>query len=450
MIYIITFKNKQDYIDLNNFDVLKTNKEFSYTFFSDYVLIRDKSKSSKQSNKDYEAFLLKELKLLKESRLEVNTLHEADSLLKQIMDYIENNNAYNLETLKIRLKNGLKEYIDFIKNTSFNTLQLTEVEFQQFFNNIHTSTRNAKHDKLKKMAISKRKEIDSLISENEQFTPKIYKEEEEEDTYNVVNDLFQVLQIKNNDSAFFTEQYFEAIDTTIPGYYTIQNYNEADNLIFQTHFYDYIMDDNELKNLFFEYLYILHKSKLHKIIQQNNGITYKSKEDEEKQIRKKLRQDYLNQFQKTTISQEEWISVKYKEYKKEKENQLKLDCIEYLKDKYKHNTKILQNINKNKQNFNDILTSKNTSMWFVQLQFDFVKDYENIGSIDKIKKSLKTIDYKDKTKDNCMASKQYFSDYWRETINNVDSNLNYLVHDDPRKLKRTFGDLKNYISSFFG
>jgi len=448
MIYIITFQNKQNYIDMNNFEILKTNKEFSYTFYPNCVLIRDKSNSTKHADTEYKKFLLDELKRLKETRTQVNILREADNILKQLMDFIQKNGVYNLETLKIRLKNTLKEYMNFIQVTSFDTLKLNEVEFKQLLNNIHTSTRNAKYDKLKKIALSRRKQIDLLVSANEQYTPKEY--EGEDGHQKVVDTLFRTFQIKNYESTFFTEQYFETIDTTIPGYYTIQNYNETDNLVFQTHFYDYIMDDKESKDLFFEYSYLLNKSKLHKIIQYNNNITYKSKEEEDKEIQKQLRQDYLNQLRTINISQEEWVSLKYREYKKETENQLKLKCIQYLNDKYKHNTKILQQINKNKQNFNDILTGKNTSMWFIHLQFDFVKDYENISSINKIKKSLKTIDDKDKTKDRCIASKRYFSDYWIDTINNVDSNLNYLVHDDPRKLKRTVGEFKNYIRSLLG
>ena len=97
MIYIITFQNKQDYIDLNQFALLKTNNAFSYTFHSNYVLIQDKTKSSDGVNLEYKSFLVEQLNILKESRTKLATLNEADTILKQLINMIESINSFNLE-----------------------------------------------------------------------------------------------------------------------------------------------------------------------------------------------------------------------------------------------------------------------------------------------------------------------------------------------------------------
>lgn len=407
-----------------------------------FILIIYWSQRNKKNRVDNNTYLEKQLDLLRGSKDKINILHQTINILNGIIDTISNKQQLTLEVKKNKLILELQDFIDYIKtNELYEELAITEETINKLKRNIIGGKTNSTYNTVELFINDKIKIIREKITQTEkQFIPSLEEYELNNQSFLKVKQIFDNLNISNQ-SKYFTSQYFETIDENITGYYNIVTRNSNKNIILQTHFFDDILDNPEYSDLFYDYIYVLYKPKLQKLI-RNDNIT---QEEEELNLNKQYKKEFLSINKRLSIREEDYIQNKKREYYEEKESKLKNDIIQYLKEQYAYNTKILQQINKSKKDYNNILTPKNTTIWYVQLQFDIEKTY-NINAIDKIQKPLKQIDSKDTYVENCNKSKQYFESSW---VNSIDNQFYNLVHDDPQKLKLHFQNFRTYLSNLF-
>lgn len=445
MIYIIVLKNSDTYINPNHFDKLKTNSNYSYTFYPEYVLVEDKRKSYDHQNK-HEQYILNRMKQYRTSKSKINRIQSLIETMNIILKTIESSNSYYLDTLKLKLKHDMTSIIDFPDKDIVYSIGLNETEINKMMKFIHHAKKYSKFslvvDTLMK-AIQNANQI--IIDQTIQITDadRIEFERINEEWQHVYS-IFRDLNIQNEKTKYYTSQYFEEIDETIEGYYTITDYDNRNDFIFQSHFFQKIMKDKEMIDLYYEYIYLLYEPLLNNIIYEKNGYSLKQEENEKIEYMKQLKKQFVQINRNIKISQEEWIRTKLNDYINEKTNKLKKEGIEYLKEIHAYNTKILQRINKSKPDYSNLLTNKNTTMWFIQLDFNFNIEQIEIKHIDKIKKKLNLIDTKDTHEEKCNKSSEYLNQSWTDKI---DENLNMLIHDDPHKIKSVFSDFKSYLYS---
>lgn len=439
MNYLIIFKNDDGYLNLNNFEKLKTKKEYEYNFASNYLLITNKNKKENSEKNNY---IKNQLKLFKGSKDKINVFYQTINILNGIISSLSNTQLFSLEIKKNKLTIGLQDFIDYTKtNDLYEELGITEDIISLLKQTIINGRNNSKYEKLESFVNDNIKKIRETINQLEkEFKPDLETYESNSRSFLNVKEIFNNLGISNK-SKYYTSQYFQTIDENISGYYNVVNYNSSKNIILQTHFFDDILDKIEYSDLFYEYVYLLYKPKLTRIIRKDN-IT---QEQEGIDLNKKFKKEYLNLNKRLSISQEDYIKNKIQEYYEDKELQLKNDSIEYLKGEYEYNTKILQQINKAKKDYSNILNPNNTTVWYIHLNFDIEKTY-NLKAIDKIQKPLKKIDSKDTSEENCNKSKEYFQSSW---VDSIDNQLYNLVHEDPKKLKTHLQNFKNYVSNLF-
>jgi len=440
MNYLIIFKTDAEYLDLKHFDKLKTNQKYEYTFDSNYLLVKDKLESKNMLTNPY---LINQLRSFESSKVKTHILNQTIKILNTIVNTINNTYSISLETQKNKLKLNLSEFIEHINtNNLIEELNVNEEEIGRLRQHINNGKNHSKYQQLQVFVNDKIKKIREMI-QNIQYkiTPNVEDFELNNNQLLKVKSIFDDLNI-SNESKYFTSQYFQTIDEEITGYYNIINYNKDKHIILQTHFFDEILENDEYADLFYEYIYLLYKPKLQKLFQK---LSSDNIAQEESIINKQLKKEYLNLRNRLSVSQEDWMKNRIQEYYEEKESKMKNDIIQYLKQQYEYNTKILQQINKSKSDYNNILSPKNTTIWYIHLNFDIEKTY-NINSIDKIQKPLKLLDTKDTTEENCNRSKKYFQMSW---VDSIDSNLYTLVHDDPKKLKTHFQNFKTFISNLF-
>lgn len=448
MLYIIVLKNNNEYINPNNFDKLKSNSTYSYTFYPEYILVDDKKSSNNNDKNKHQNYLLDRINQYRMSKSKINLIISLVENINIILKTIESSNLYDLDTFKIKLKNDITSINEFSDKDIVNSIGLNESEMNKMMKFIHTSKKRSKYSPIVDKMMQSIQNANKIIVDNTIQITDVDRQNFEliNEEIQKVMSIFRDLNIQNNKTKYYTSQYFEEIDESIEGYYTITNYDTDINFTFQSHFFQNMMKDKEMIELYYEYIYLLYEPILNNIIYEKRGYSLQQEENEKIEYIKTLKKQFINVSRNIKISQKEWIRAKINDYINEKKNTLKNESIEYLKDVYIHNTKILQNINKSKQDYSNLLTNKNTSIWFVQLDFDFNTENNEIKNIDKIKKKVNIIDTKDTHGDKCDRSNEYFNTSWTKRI---DENLKILIHDDPKKIKSLFSDFKSYLYSIF-